>query len=285
MNEKWSVLKQNLQRHVMNSAHDEARVLYWSKTKEGADFVRENWRVCKILGRKVLKNIQCRAPFTTFPVDIYIAHKEGLNVGYQNHSSTHFPPVFLDCLYEALVEKIIEQLKSTTPYGKSCPFSVTADKDKAKKRSKQLMDVTMPIFQTHGQVDYNARFIQRYFVSHPSATDVTGLGLAELIINELKTKLNLNLQNLKECAGLCGDGQYIKNHVCHHFETLIDIKPVIECWDQPHTIEKLWKYALRDVKVYETLKENVESLVVLVAGAWQETYLEKAAADIVRSRA
>ena len=48
------------------------------------------------------------------------------------------------------------------------------------------MDVMMPIFQTHGQVDYDARFIQRYFVSHPSVTDVTGSGPAELIINELK---------------------------------------------------------------------------------------------------
>ena len=63
----------------------------------------------------------------------------------------------------------------------------------------------MPIFQTHGQVDYDARFIQRYFVSHPSVTDVTGSGPAELIINELKTKLNLNPHHLKECAGLCGE--------------------------------------------------------------------------------
>ena len=121
-----------------------------------------------------------------------------------------------------------------TPYGKKQPFAITADKDKAKKRS-----ITFCSMQKPPNVDYTVRFVQRFFASHPSATDVTGRGLAQLVIHELQSKLGLTLQSLKQFSSMCGDGQYLKNNVCEHMET--------------------------------ELENHLDELVLLLAGTWHKT--------------
>ena len=107
---------------------------------------------------------------------------------------------------------------------------LTADKDKAKKRS-----ITFCSMQKPPNVDYTVRF----FASHPSATDVTGRGLAQLVIHGLQSKLGLTLQSLKQFSSMCGDGQYLKNNVCEHMET--------------------------------ELENHLDELVLLLAGTWHKT--------------
>ena len=76
---------------------------------------------------------------------------------------------------------------------------------------------------------------------------------------------------------MCGDEQYLKNNVCEHMETELEILPAIECWDQPHAIEKIWKYTIQDLAYYQPLKNHLDEIVLLLAGTWHETYIATAA--------
>ena len=60
-------------------------------------------------------------------------------------------------------------------------------------------------------------FIQFLFFSFPSAFDVSGAGLARLLFSELK-KCGVTSCVMKNCVGLCGDGQYLNNNVAKELE-------------------------------------------------------------------
>ena len=57
--------------------------------------------------------------------------------------------------------------------------------------------------------------------------DVSGFGLAQLLLHELESKLGMMLQSLKQLASMCGDGQYLKNNVCESMEKEVEILPAI----------------------------------------------------------
>ena len=142
LSDKWSSFKQNVKEHVMSNSHDEERVKSWQATEEGVKHQRENFTALTNLARIVLKNMVTGASFNTFPLDILINVRANVNVGFQNHSASYFPPRMVDCYYEMLRANLVAMIHHPTPYGTAQPVSLTADKDRAKKRAKQLMDLT-----------------------------------------------------------------------------------------------------------------------------------------------
>ena len=269
--------KQTLAKHLQLSSH------------------ATNWRACKGMGKEAVKKSNIQAmyncgslvlamihagdSFNSYPMRITLLIDMGVNTGFQNHS-TQAPPKWVDIFYRVAIKRLGQQL--STPlhfcgeYRSLCtPFSVSVDKDTVKHVPKQVTGLKFADFSSP---DLNLAdrlkmppFIQFLYLGHPTAIDTDGPALAELVFTTLE-KCGVTTLSMKNCVGMCGDGQYLHNNVVTHIERQHSILGLFNVWDFAHMVELQWDSALALCPLASEIVDTVNDVIRDLANSWYKSY-------------
>ena len=95
----------------------------------------------KNLGLLVYTSILRGDSYSSYEDRVLMLKKMGVFVGTSNHSAA-FPPQFVKACHKILTSSIVSYLKRTSENLKfQVPFSITADKDTSKHRSRQVRNM------------------------------------------------------------------------------------------------------------------------------------------------
>ena len=165
------------------------------------------------------------------------------------------------------------------------PFAVSADKDTVKHVPKQVTGIKLADF-SHPDPKMTELiklppFIQFLYLGHPTATEVDGRGLAKLIFSELE-KSGVTTVTMKNCVGVCGDGQYLGNNVVNHLEEQHCLSGLFNVWDFGHMLELQWDSALLKCPDASDIVSAVNDVVRDLANSWYKAYAEECKVQNIR---
>ena len=213
----------------------------------------------------------------------------GVNTGFQNHS-TQAPPKWVDTFYTVAMRRLAKQLSIPVNFcgdfrHVTTPFAVSADKDTVKHVPKQVTGIKLADF-SHPDPKMTELiklppFIQFLYLGHPTATEVDGKGLAKLIFSELE-KSGVTTVTMKNCVGVCGDGQYLGNNVVSHLEEQHCLSGLFNVWDFGHMLELHWDSALVKCPDTSDIVSAVNDVVRDLANSWYKAYAEECKVQDIR---
>ena len=80
---------------------------------------------------------------------------------------------------------------------------------------------------------------------------------------------------MKNCVGVCGDGQYLGNNVVSHLEEQHCLSGLFNVWDFGHMLELHWDSALVKCPDASDIVSAVNDVVRDLANSWYKTYAEE----------
>ena len=221
--------------------------------------------------RMVYENVKTGRPYNSFSISCAVRFMEGLNIGFQNHSA-QFPPAIVDCGYDVLKEAFSDYMTRQTPFGTVLPFGISADKDRSKRRSRQVTGLRYPSFDKN----YSLPFILTSYIGHPSCERYTGAYLGQKISEQLG-QFGINVSHFSYgYTGSSYDGQYLNLKVNNHLKLINGLNHTngtIELWDGAHIVDLIYKKAVKSSPAIGTIMYVVHNVTKMLKNEIFEDFL------------
>ena len=181
LTDEWRNFKKGLRCHLGLPSHLSESVSYYQLQGRQAAYTGSDTEAGLNLIRMVYENVKTGRPYSSFSISCALRFMEGLNIGFQNHSA-QFPPAIVDCGYDVLKDAFSAYVTKQTPFGTVLPFGISADKDRSKRRSRQVTGLRYPSFDTN----YKLPFVMTSYIGHPSCERFTGAYLGQKVTEQLR---------------------------------------------------------------------------------------------------
>ena len=130
-------------------------------------YTSANTKAGLTLIRMVYENVKTHRSYSSFR-DSCAVRFIGEPIGFQNHSP-QFPAAIVDCSFDVLKGQMSCYLCAQTPFVTVLPFVISSDKDRSKKRSRQLTGLRFASFDAN----YEAPFVNTAYIATPRAKGMT----------------------------------------------------------------------------------------------------------------